>query len=262
MRFYNYLTESRTTDIKEDKALELIKKNYGQALKNALNFDAIWRGSGAKTNTGYATVDVNKMRKSANTFNYYTLIMNNDPAWSKFPKRKLICSTDKDTAESYATEGDAFLVLPPDNSKVGICPDSDIWTSFNIGALIAFKINKLINVTLIEMGLHSENIDEDFEKFKSACLEIDLDDEEMEKKFKNKPLNELDKKFLQSKYNNFYDFLINEVFPPDKPSSQFEIENIKNFKTSDIREVWIDQQPILIEAEKFYNNYDKLGELI
>ena len=59
--------------------------------------------------------------------NYYTVWMDNDSKWSNFPKRgkSLICS-------SYSTEfyGSPRIVVPLVNTKIGICPESDIWKSF------------------------------------------------------------------------------------------------------------------------------------
>jgi len=68
-------------------------------------------------------------RRSANTMNYYTEIVDNSDRWSMYPKRSqsLICSTDFDNARGYGT---AFVVLPQGNPVIGICPGEDWWFSF------------------------------------------------------------------------------------------------------------------------------------
>ena len=68
-------------------------------------------------------------RKSANVPNWYTLIMDNVPEWSKFPKRSasVICTTDPIASRDY---GVTFNVLPFGNPIIGICPNEDIWFSF------------------------------------------------------------------------------------------------------------------------------------
>lgn len=68
-------------------------------------------------------------RVSQNTENYYTLLMDNLPAWKLFPKRSqsLICSTKANTAFIY---GHAYQIFPFDDAKIAICPRSDIWQSF------------------------------------------------------------------------------------------------------------------------------------
>jgi len=67
-------------------------------------------------------------RKSFNTQNYYTLIIDNSSKWKKYPKRSksIICS---------AIFGD-YYVLPIDGSKWGICPYWDFWVSFRDGSKI------------------------------------------------------------------------------------------------------------------------------
>tara|TARA_R110000868_G_scaffold9620_6_gene47602 strand:+ start:34743 stop:35552 length:810 start_codon:yes stop_codon:yes gene_type:complete len=68
-------------------------------------------------------------RKSANIANWYTLIMDNVPEWSKFPKRSasVICTTDPAATNDY---GVTFNVLPFGDPIIGICPQEDIWFSF------------------------------------------------------------------------------------------------------------------------------------
>jgi len=63
------------------------------------------------------------------SFNYYNLLLSNLPSWKKYPprNRSLICSLDYHSAENY---GDAQYVFPVDGSKVGVCPEADIWLSF------------------------------------------------------------------------------------------------------------------------------------
>ena len=68
-------------------------------------------------------------RISANTHNYYTLWMDNDLAWSQFPKRNksLICTTKFSIAKNY---GEPVIVVPLTDCKIGICPKHDLWVSF------------------------------------------------------------------------------------------------------------------------------------
>ena len=78
-------------------------------------------------------------RKSSNTYNYYSLWMDNNPQWSSFPKRSksLICSTDILTADSY---GKPKIVVPLINCTIGICPEHDLWYSFA-------KVNSLLKLS-------------------------------------------------------------------------------------------------------------------
>jgi hypothetical protein len=55
--------------------------------------------------------------------------MDNDVEWSDYPKRSksLICATDADIADPF---GEIHLIIPADNSKIGICNGMDLWGSF------------------------------------------------------------------------------------------------------------------------------------
>ena len=68
-------------------------------------------------------------RKSANTSNHYTLLIDNLPEWKQYPKRSrsVICSVD--VPQSPGSEN-VYYVFPVKGSKVGVCPRGDIWWSF------------------------------------------------------------------------------------------------------------------------------------
>jgi len=89
----------------------------------------IYRGAAVKS-SGVQYVEPAKFkRRSANTMNYYTEIVDNSDRWSMYPKRSqsLICSTDLATAYGYGT---VYVVLPQGNPVIGICPAGDWWHSF------------------------------------------------------------------------------------------------------------------------------------
>ena len=94
----------------------------------------IWRGMGERVE---GLIDTNNFnRKSANTFNHYTIWMDNHSSWEAYPKRSksLICSTDSDYARGF---GSVKLIIPADKNKIGVCSDSDLWESFpNLSALL------------------------------------------------------------------------------------------------------------------------------
>jgi len=68
-------------------------------------------------------------RTSANTENYYTLVVDHDPAWSDYPPRSssIIASTRLHVARGYGTP---YVVLPEHDPQIGICSRSDYWVSF------------------------------------------------------------------------------------------------------------------------------------
>lgn len=131
------LTEltSRLIPEKEEKILSILRTKCSDAYTNWTNNSncCIWRGvSNTPANWYLADSSNAPPRKSANTLNYYTLIIDNSPRWSKFPKRSqsFVCSTSKATAGAYGTA--LFAVFPFNGTPIGICPRNDIWDSFMI----------------------------------------------------------------------------------------------------------------------------------
>lgn len=137
MRFEQYLTEveykggSRVSGIIEDQVVDLIKTkakhNFKALMKNPKT--AIYRGAFKMVTFGLGDSSKSEPRKSANTTNYYTLFMDNDTSWSKFPKRSksFICSSG-DYAGSFGDN--QYIVLPFDGVDIGVCSDTDLWGSF------------------------------------------------------------------------------------------------------------------------------------
>jgi hypothetical protein len=86
---------------------------------------------------GYVAVDTAATeRRSENTSNYYTMILDNNPAMKGFPKRarSFIGSTDKMTASSFARSwddegGKTYAMIPYDGVKIGVCPRGDMWNN-------------------------------------------------------------------------------------------------------------------------------------
>lgn len=85
---------------------------------------------------GFGTVDTSATeRKSQNTTNYYTMILDNNPYCKDFPKRSrsFISSTSIEKARGYAW-GLPVVLIPADSAKVGIVGKNDIWdTQINLG---------------------------------------------------------------------------------------------------------------------------------
>lgn len=105
----------------------------------------------------------NFSRKSANTKNYYTLILDNSNRWSQYPDRSksIVCSTGQRAASNY---GSVYLVVPEGNPKFGIAPARDIWFSFSsqLGPLGISGLDEF-NDTLSNLGkaVVNENPPED-----------------------------------------------------------------------------------------------------
>lgn len=119
--------------LEEEKILEIIDKHCHNAKWMLENDRPIWRGDVSRNfhksinSTGYVTVDsMLTTRESQNTVNYYTVLLDNLPAYKDFPKRSksFVASTNKFKANFY---GDACAIIPYDDAKIGIVGENDMW---------------------------------------------------------------------------------------------------------------------------------------
>jgi hypothetical protein len=145
MRLQSYiLNEGRTNPITQDRAIEILRTNSPKTVKWILqnpDSGAIFRGINNSGRGNFHFVQPkNFSRKSANTTNHYTVLMDNSVYWRAYPKRSesIICSSDPLQASSY---GYLFFVIPEDVSKILLCPKLDIWISFekNINCISKYQ---------------------------------------------------------------------------------------------------------------------------
>lgn len=162
MRLRQHLTEGRTKELYADQAIEGIKNNCKKALAAYQKGIRIYRGAYDSSNFGYIE-PAKHTRVSANTDNLYTLMIDNDPRWSKFPKRSksIICSNKVYGASPY---GNISVVFPVDSKQnFGIAPENDLWGSFtksNISTLEEFNSNLIYGLGDSTLGIrpHYDNI--------------------------------------------------------------------------------------------------------
>jgi hypothetical protein len=132
--------DTRTKEFfrKQDKTLYTnIIKFAPEALAALKKGHAIYKGFDYKfsyESSVLITDPKRVIRKSANTTNQYTLLFSNLPSWASYPKRNqsIIATTSLRYASGY---GNAYLVLPFDGAKIGVCSGSDMWDTFykNLG---------------------------------------------------------------------------------------------------------------------------------
>jgi len=136
MRLKSYIIEEykkkhRGIELSIDEVMR-ISKHYSDAIETLLrNENAIimTRATGQHFDYKYVNPKKEETRVSANTFNYYTLIIDNSKSWSKYPKRSqsIICiNNDFKTMNDYY-----YWVVPKNKAIIGECPNYDFWFSFN-----------------------------------------------------------------------------------------------------------------------------------
>jgi hypothetical protein len=119
---------TRRSEISFNKAIDFYKKYCTD-----WNLSRIQIYRGINANFEFGIVDPSRYtRVSKNTSNHYTLLLDTFSTWKNYPKRSksLICTTNSEYAEGFGN-GDVYVVIPINGSKIGMCPTGDIWTSFD-----------------------------------------------------------------------------------------------------------------------------------
>ena len=277
MRFKNYILETvdyshmtRGKEISLDEVMKLIPQ-YSDGIKflyrhgNSANIMT----RSVKSLFDYEILDpkTSVPRKSANTLNYYTFIIDNSKKWSKYPKRSqsIICLTDnKNIMLDYN-----YWVIPKNGAKIGEAPKSDMWFSFDTDDTLDTlneSIKLLLNLPYIEDDVKTitddnyfkiatrfnlYDFDSSLSEFKKATLSFDRwfkDQDELS-------LSELKKNFSYTfffknwKGEPLYNYL-DKLLDPKK--NGFKIKSITNLDNN--REAWTDSKSLLIH----YKNMNKV----
>ena len=114
-----------------DALIKAIEENCSQAINNIRTkrkSGAIWRGFRREVISGIYNPGSGQ-RASENTANFYTVFFDENPKNRDWPKRSrsFICSTDELTAAAFGHQGAATLVLPFDNTSIGVVNETDVW---------------------------------------------------------------------------------------------------------------------------------------
>jgi len=192
VKFKDYIKESGAyapaVDVKQYKEAILKQKDYKQ----------IYRGM--KDTGNIIVADGNQLeRKSANTENYYTLIIDNSPAWKEYPKRSksFICTTEASVADAYASnilgKKAVYKVIPLENQNIAACTRSDFWFSFQRGMKKygLYDINSALDPNIDDLSSLNDALHRSSEKLIGKTLDQDTYESfrngisELEKRIKN-----------------------------------------------------------------------------
>jgi len=242
----DYPTTGRSQVVDEKFVQNFFKKN-----KQCLKGSPIYRG--LEFDENYLYVEPSQYeRVSANTNNYYTLLMDNLPSWQKYPKRSksIICTTSPLYAGSF---GKLFQVYFEDNAKIGVCSAEDIWGSFFL-----FENLTDLNATLSRIFNHMAELmftnPQTFKQLSENLKNIDIF------KRKNKDKTEIQiRKFYENKWRYLHDNFIQDYVKSPLSFMDYLNEKLspskngfKLLKTgSEIqrkKEVWSDGNAIMIDV--------------
>lgn len=136
MRFKQFLEAQLSpydhTPLEGEELVKAMRENCSRALESARAGDFIYRGSRADRVAGVYDPGSGS-RKSQNTSNYYTMLLDTNPANDAFPKRgaSFIASTRRAKAHGYANStgklGTLLYCFPFDETPIALVNEDDMW---------------------------------------------------------------------------------------------------------------------------------------
>ena len=218
----------------------------------------LYRGVGGQVDSIlYGDSSQGEPRKSRNTTNYYTLLMDHIvPEWQAYPmrSRSWICTNNTSQATYY---GGLYMMFPVGDPVLGICPQRDIWFSFDemsdtFGTLYAF--NLLFEQTLpdlfnISTGETKEGIQYTLseldkiskDEFEEALNDVFIDDDGVQDYRTDENSYEGIMSFVKDgMYNKFSEYVF-DIFDPVKNGFRLMrfSEYLNNYGSmTNEREIW------------------------
>lgn len=261
--FINEYNEDRTKEINLDTFTSILPKHTDILKYYKKGGKLFLRGGSGYSDFAYVKPYDSDERKSAYTYNYYTLISSNDPSWKHVPprNRSVVGSTKYDKASGY--NNTLYVVLPENGSLIGQSPSEDFWGSF--AHAFGDDDYPLRNFNdqlydLFKIAGYSGTGDDSISNLKSACNRVDKWMENNDMSGLGQVIDWLESEADGTSYTfsravnnvkykgNFYDWLI-RVFSP---------KNIKVVKAGhalkDGVEVWTDGNCLLIDYDVFQDD--------
>jgi len=243
-KFYKFINESkRVQRVTEPDAKEMIRFNCvqsanGQQIYRGTNFDSCEFGYGDPKG---------KIRTSANTSNFYTLILSNSKPWKNYPPRNesFVCSLDPDYAMGYGAA--AYRVIPYDKTPIGICSAEDLWDSFKDFDSMS-EFNEGIESLAEKFNLNVNKMNSDYKYLLKALDKIgeNIREKELYVEGQRGDVKDFLRDFLQQK-NSLSEYTIKVLSPMN---NGFKLKRAGAKKLGRDNEVWFSGKAVFIELEK------------
>lgn len=249
MRYFE-LKEGRSQKIDENAFTFKALGPARLAVECVKQRDVIYRGVRSGARFMYGNSLEGEKRRSANTTNEYTLLLDNLPSWAEWPKRSssFICSGHENYASEYGT---CYVVLPYGNPDIAICKDDDFWTSFpkisdHFSEYTMSGFNRRIRKLGSDFGVKIR--DDSFENLTSDLKAIQDAITTMED---NKAKDSITKTWLGDK-NSILENL-NELLAPQV--NGFKKVSLRDLGSTNImdNEVWFSGEAVFCEVHEFRN---------
>jgi hypothetical protein len=189
--FKKFLEEVQYDEMDLDAAIKIINTKCKDAFWMIHSNTPFYRGDPnvpeSVDDMGFAIADPSKTeRKSANTTNHYTVILDNIHSMREYPKRSksFICTTSRLKARDFAKQGNPYVIIPFDKVDIGVVNSSDLWdTEIEIFESRLRPIDRF-NKLWYHMGLPADNDSwPQWKEFAKECVGPNRD--EYEQKIKS-----------------------------------------------------------------------------
>jgi hypothetical protein len=243
-----------------ERAIEELNRHAKDALWMLYENRPLYRGDRSNNiedimKTGFATVDPSATRrKSENTSNYYTVILDNHPDYKDFPKRSrsFIGTTNLVIAQHYSGLNKPLIMIPYDDVKIGMVNERDIWgvriSPFNHTMSMDFE---RANRPFKRMGINP-NIKsfEDFDKLLKSGDRFAIENLKKAYDLTNKEALKYSKRFMEE---------IWRAYSPKETG--FRVYTTKTLPRKYVdTEVWVGGKVMLIDVDMWDDMRDALKQ--
>lgn len=250
------LNEGRSKKVSEDFVRDFLERRGNEAVKGTLMYRGVGRYQGDYLYINPSEFDARISPYAHN--NFYNLLLSNLPSWKNYPKRNksIICTTDMDNAKGRG-DGDAYIVIPRNGAKIGVCSKEDIWISFEfVDSLndINWSLEDFFENTIFkEEGYYTpDDLDRNYNEFVKACKFADT----IKNKYEFPSFYDWLKPYFLNKDMKLLDFL-NKTLDPKRNGFKLKKTGDDLFSR---RETWTNSDCVLIKrwspiSEEFLLNY-------
>jgi hypothetical protein len=235
----------RPKAVSVSRFIEWCESNASQYLEGKGKHGLIYRGFMRTDIPPIGIIDTSKFnRVSANTFNYYTLWIDNHSDWKSYPKRSksLVCTQSYSVAEGYAAP-DVGVVIPADSSKIGVCPENDIWRSVKLDkrGMTLYDLNGIIYDTLSNSYGRkvARECESDYKQLVNKLKRVTVE---------NVKDDSVSSTMKRKSYTNLYDFMENTLSPE---ANGFNVVKAAHYveKSKGKNEVWVQGECMVLKAD-------------
>lgn len=269
LEYSTYENKTRSVPLKEDEFLSILKnkcKNWYNNPKPLVRFkhNVDHHSIFSKINPKLST------RKSLNRHNYNTMLMDNLPSWSEFPKRsESIIFYNKIIGSMSGASGFGnkfYFVIPFDSAKIAAAPSDDLWNSKNKDISLSF--DESFSEMLDTIGAPDNNYEE-FIRYMNKTDPKDLKSRGLESYLFSKIHKEYNR-YKENDFNTFMDFF-NYLLRPNNFKRDFDNKNQDGYEVLDYTqtinkkhklECWTDSECLLIYGGTVNDNIDIIDRQI